>query len=197
MKHLVLISAFISQLVFARVPNDVYRMPLTGNVPGWGILSRLSLPPVGIVETGALTANQSGAINAWADLTGGTVTLTTVGRPVLVSFQTTSTTEGSPGAGVFFPAGQFTCTNSNPGINAACAIGINVNGTPSGSTKWESGVSGGSGTRNWIPCSTISWVLTPPSGSNTFQVRWAGGFISASVFTTVGVDRCKLTAREL
>lgn len=198
MKHLILVLSLVSQLSFGRVANDFYRMPFTGNVPGWGPITPLNLPVLNRVETGAINQSQPGSINAWTNLTGGSVSLTTSGRAVEVTFEPSNSVEGAPDTGNFL-FGSIGCSNSGTApVPTACAFGLNVNGVPSGTHAMRNTTAGNpTGNLIALPCSSFKWVVTPAAGVNTFQIRWAGSFISGTTFSTVSMSRCKLTATEL
>lgn len=78
MKNLILGFFLLSQVCFARTANDVYRMPSSGNIPGWGtitgssVASSANFPGNTVQENGKnVVVSSSNATTSLAIVRGG------------------------------------------------------------------------------------------------------------------------------
>lgn len=148
MKHLFLFFALISSLVFTpaafgRLPYQVYQMASVNNVPIWASVTQSSLGAPGqqISTTSGSGAGSTTTSGTFGTITNQSVTITTHGRPVLLTVQADGTT--NTGTLACFSASATQCdaafqwqrdsstiyttvVNTNVGGNGANVLQIDV-----------------------------------------------------------------------
>ena len=98
MKNLILFFTVLSSISFGKQAYDVYRMPSSGNAPGWGTIFYQSLPSVNIGYSASVSSFCNTSSTPGQVISGSsspiTVTLTTHGRPVAIFLTQTSSAGG-------------------------------------------------------------------------------------------------------
>jgi hypothetical protein len=186
MKKLFLTFLFVSQFSFAITSNSVWRIPSAGSLPSWGpvnladgtnaitgaLASKNNLPSVGQqVSSSCGSYNISSTLS---DITNLSVTITTVGRPVMIVMQPDGTIS-SFGNGAQWQKGGSSNSSGD-------AIDIVFKRGSTGIAQFS--VMGVAIAANWLAswASTLVYVDRPSAGTYTYKAQAQG---SAGVTSTM------------
>ncbi len=184
MKYFFLIL-FLSLNAFGKTAYDAYRMPASGNIPGWGTLFRQSLPSVGQQISSSCGSGYSNATNVPTDVTNLSVTITTTGRPVILGLIADGDVAND--AQILFSNGASGTTANGSILFLRGATIISRNGT-------QVGVSGGTTESIVYPPGSFYMVDVPGAGTYTYKVQ---AQTNGGLTQNVAVNYVKFFAFEL
>lgn len=180
--RVLLLSLLFATSAFGRTAYDVYRMPSSGNIPGWGTIARQALPSIGQQISSSCGNSACNGSASFVDVTNLSVSITTTGRPVFVGL----ISDGG-GTQAFFGATRSNTASALAlftilrGATEISRVAVNIAGADSSPNPLTT----------YIPVGALFHIDVVGAGTYTYKVQQNG------TTGTACVNQAKLIAYEL